>query len=355
MALPQSMTRWFKRSTWRFAAQGVDYGLVLPLMARLPLRWAYRLSDWRGALNAACARDWAELSVGFPYVGERSAAAFREVRPHACDAEIRQLVLQRYQTVAREELDGLLAIRGRLSEIKMDLAPIRTALAQRAAGRGLVVVMSHFDNLFLGLVGMVRCGEPVYLMTSDIMQDGRVHMTVRKFFRVKYQRYQEQMGASEFLHTSASARDRFYDVLKQGGIVVVVSETPAAPGNNDKGTWVSWLGRRRKMADSAVRMAVDTNSQVIGMRNMHTLPGHVAWQWSPLVDPQDFITHSPETVREMVYAPIFAFLEAGIKADPGRWWAAHLLGDFAIQNDTPNVPMASPATSGPSSAQHKTR
>ena len=335
MALPQSMTRWFKRSTWRFATQGVDYGFVLPLMARLPLRWAYRLSDWRGALNAAYARDWAELSVGFPYIGERSAAAFREVRPHASDAEIRQLVVQRYQTVAREELDGLLAIRGRLAEIEMDLAPIRTALAQRAPGRGLVVVMSHFDNLFLGLVGMVRCGERVYLMTSDIMQDERVHMTVRKFFRVKYQRYQEQMGGSAFLHTSASARDRFYEILRQGGIVVVVSETPAAPGNNDKGTWVSWLGRRRKMADSAVRMAVDTNSQMIAMRNMHTRPGHISWQWSGVVDPQHFNTHNPETVREMVYAPIFAFLEAGIKADPGRWWAAHLLGDFVVQNDTP--------------------
>lgn len=340
MALPESITRWFKRTTWRFAAQGIDYGLVLPLMARLPLRWAYRLSDLRGALNATYARDWAELSVGFPYIGERSAAAFREVRPHASNAEIRQLVVQRYQTVAREELDGLLAMRGRLAEIKMDLAPIRTALAQRATGRGLVVVMSHFDNLFLGLVGMVRCGEPVYLMTSDIMQDQRVHITVRKFFRVKYQRYQEQMGGSEFLHTSASARDRFYDVLQQGGIVVVVSETPAAPGNDNnnksnKGTWVSWLGRRRKMADSAVRMAVDTNSQVIGMRNMHTQPGHIAWQWSRVVDPQDFNAHSPETVREMVYAPIFAFLEAGIRADPGRWWAAHLLGDFVVQNDNP--------------------
>lgn len=332
------MTRWFKRSTWRFATQGFDYGFVLPLMARLPLSWAYRLSDWRGALNAAYARDWAELSVGFPYIGERSAAAFREVRPHATDAEIRQLVVQRYQTVAREELDGLLAIRGRLAEIEMDLAPIRAALAQRATGRGLVVVMSHFDNLFLGLVGMVRCGERVFLMTSDIMQDERVHKTVRKFFRVKYQRYQEQMGGSAFLHTSASARARFYEILRQGGIVVVVSETPAAPGNNgngSKGTWVSWLGRRRRMADSAVRMAIDTNSQMIAMRNMHTRPGHIGWQWSDVVDPQEFNTHDPETVREMVYAPIFAFLEAGIKADPGRWWAAHLLGDFVVQNDTP--------------------
>lgn len=334
MLLPESLARWFKRSTWRYAAQGMDYGVLLPLMARLPLRWAYRLSDWRGAFNARHARDWAELSVGFPYVGQRSAAAFREVFPQASEAEIWELVVQRYQTVAREELDGLLAIRGRLDEIGMDLAPIRAALGQRAPGRGLVVVMSHFDNLFLGLMGIVRCGKPVYLMTSDIVQDERVHATVRKFFRVKYQRYQEQIGGGEFLPTSSHARDTFYRVLQQGGIVVVVSETPATR-DKDKGTWVPWLGKRRKMADSAVRMAIETGSQMVGMRNKQVEPGQVAWQWSNMVDPQDFQKHSAETARELIYAPIFTFLEAGIKADPGRWWAAHLLGDFVVQDDIP--------------------
>lgn len=334
MASMNGVKRWLyrrlKRDTWRYGWQGLDYGVFLPLMARLPLTWAYRLADWRGAFNARHARDWAELSVGFPYVGERSAAAFREVFPYASPAEIANLVVQRYQTVAREELDGLLAIRGRLDEIQMDLAPIHETLSQRAPGRGLVVVMSHFDNLFLGLTGMARCGLPVYLMTSDIVQDARVHPKVRQFFADKYRGYVAQMGGGEFLPTSASARDTFYSVLRQGGVVVVISETPASR-DKDKGTWVSWMGKRRKMADSAVRMAMDTGSQMAGMRNRQVSPGLIAWQWSSLINPEDFQQHGTLMAREMTCAPIFAFLEAGIKVEPGRWWAAHLLGDFAVQ------------------------
>jgi lauroyl/myristoyl acyltransferase len=335
MALMAGFKRWFhrrlKRDSWRYGFQGLDYGLVLPLMARLPLTWAYRLADWRGAFNARRARDWAELAVGFPYVGERCAVAFREIFPDASNAEISSLVVQRYQTVAREELDGLLAIRGRLEEIEMDLAPIRKALSQRANGRGLVVVMSHFDNLFLGLVGMARCGVPIYLMTSEIVQDARVHPKVRQFFADKYRSYVGHMGGGDFLPTSSNARDEFYRVLRQGGIVVVISETPASLAQG-KGTWVSWMGKRRKMADSAVRMAMDTGSQMAGMRNRQAKPGRVDWQWSSLVNPDDFRQHAAHVAREMTYAPIFAFLEAGIKAEPGRWWAAHLLGDFAVED-----------------------
>ena len=321
--------RRLKRDTWRYGFQGIDYGVILPLMARLPLTWAYRLAEWRGAFNARRARDWAELSVGFPYVGERCAAAFREVFPDASEAAINSLVVQRYQTVAREELEGLLAIRGRLDEIQMDLAPIRDTLSRRAAGRGLVVVMSHFDNLFLGLVGIARCGVPTYLMTSDVVQDARVHPTVRQFFADKYRCYVGHMAGGEFLPTSSSARETFYAVLRNGGIVVVISETPASL-EKDKGTWVSWMGKRRKMADSAVRMAMDTGSQLVAMRNRQVKPGCIAWQWSDLVNPEDFQQYGALVARAMTYAPIFAFLEAGIKAEPGRWWAAHLLGDFAV-------------------------
>ena len=334
MELIRGIKRWFyqsiKRHTWRYGWQALDYGVILPLMARLPLTWAYRVADWRGAFNARRARDWAELSVGFAYIGERSAQAFREILPKASPVEIAGLVVQRYQTVAREELEGLLAIRGRLDEIQMELGPIRETLSQRTAGRGLVVVMSHFDNLFLGLTGIARCGLPTYLMTSDIVQDSRVHPKVRQFFADKYRCYVKRMAGGEFLPTSTSARDKFYAVLRQGGVVVVISETPASP-DKDKGTWVSWMGKRRKMADSALRMALDTGSQMVGMRNRQVSPGHIAWQWSDLITPEHFQQYGNSTAREMIYAPIFAFLEAGIKADPGRWWAAHLLGDFAVQ------------------------
>lgn len=332
MHLPDSIARWLKPSTWNYAAQRLDFGLVLPLIARLPLRWAYRVSNWRGAINARFARDWTELSVGSPFMGSRCAAAYRELFPQASDTEIQKLVVQRYQTTTREELVAVLAIQGRLDKIDWDMDSFRQALAQRQAGRGLVVVVSHFDNFFLGMIGIARCGQPVHTMKSDIVQDPRVHPTLRKFFHVKYQRYEEAMGGVPFLTYGAAARDAFHRVLNQGGIVVMASDGPASQGEH-KGTWVSWMGKQRKMADGAVRMAIDTGSQIVGMRSPYAKLGRVVAQWSEMIDPQDFHMHDPVRTRELIYAPIFAFLESGIRADPGLWWASHLLGDFEVRDE----------------------
>ena len=332
MPLPSSLTHWLRPATWRYAAQALDFGFVLPLMARLPLRWAYRVSDWRGAFNARYARDWTELSVGFPFMGKRCAAAYRELFPQASDAEIQKIVVQRYQTTSREELEAVLTIRGQLDKIELDMASFQQALAQRKAGRGLVVVIGHFDNFFLGLIGIARCGQPVHTMKADIVQDPRVHPTLRKFFRVKYQRYEEEMGGVPFLTHGSAARETFHRVLRDGGIVAMATDGPASREEH-KGTWVSWMGKQRKMADGAVRMAIDTGSQIVGMRSQHIEPGRVVGQWSDMIDPLDFQMHDAARARELIYAPIFAFLEAGIRAAPGRWWAGYLLGDFVVKGE----------------------
>ena len=324
------MKHWWHPRNWRFASQDLDHGWLLPTMARLPLPWAYALARWRGALNARWARDWTELSVGFPYIGERCARTYREIFPAASERDIQRLVCERYQTVATEELEGWFTIRGRLAEIPMALEPIRQAMARRTPGRGLVVVMSHLDNLFYGLVGIARCGFPVYLMTSAVVHDERVHPTVRHFFQIKYDAYNQEMGGGALLHNGADAKKTFYEVLQQGGIVVVVSETPANP-NSAKGTWVQWMGQRRKMADGALRMAVETDSELMAMQNWRNSHNVVEWSWSTPVDPHQFKNGRDAQDREAMYAPLFAFLEAGIRAHTGRWWASHLLGDFQME------------------------
>lgn len=318
------LRRWLAARKWGYAAQGLDYGFVLPLIARLPLPLAYRLAQWRGVFNARFHRDWAELSIGFPYVGARCATAFREMFAKASPEQVERWVVQRYQTVAREEMEGWLTIHGRIGRIRMDTTPIKAALAQRTAQRGLLVLMSHFDNLFFGLVGLARCGVPVYLMTSDIVFDERVHPTLRQFFKKKYDKYQTLIGGGAFLPTGSLARETFYRVLAQGGVVVVVSDTPAAD-RSDRGTWVQWMGKRRKMADSALRMAIETGSEMVGLRNRHTAPGEVHWEMSELLDPCAFSHLGDDLAREAAYAPLYQFLEAGILKDPGRWWASHLL------------------------------
>lgn len=307
--------------------QGVDYGLLLPLMARLPLSWAYALSELRGYWHARQGRDWAEMALGFTYIAERTAQAYREIRPEADEASIQKLVIERYQTVAREELDGALAIAGRIDELNVDLTPVRDALAQRDPGRGLVVTMSHHDSFFIAMLALARCGVRAHLMISDVVFDERVHPTLRAFTRAKYNTYVRLMNGGLFLPASAATRNFFHDELRSGHVLLVVTDTPAEKQAN-KGTWVSWLGKRRKIADGALRMAIETDSQMMAMRVRHELPGVQKWSASVLVDPRDFGSLMPDAQRESVYGPLVLFMEEAIRVDTGRWSAAHLLGDF---------------------------
>lgn len=315
---------------WQHLLQGVDYGLLMPFMARLPLPLAYGLTHLRGFLNAKFGRDWAEMALGFPYIAERSSRAFQEIHPKADESRIRAWVIERYRTVAREELDGALAVAGRAHELKMDLAPVSAVLAQRTPGRGLVVTLSHHDSFFLAMLALVRCGVTAHLMISDVVFDERVHPRLRAFTRAKYDAYIGLMNGGRFLCANADSRSFFRDELLAGRILLVVTDTPAEK-NPEKGTWVQWLGKRRKMADGALRLAMETGSEMLAVRARHESPGRLTWSCSSLVGTSSLNGMSDEQRREALFAPLAQFMEAAIYADTGRWSAAHLLGDFECE------------------------
>jgi lauroyl/myristoyl acyltransferase len=309
------------------AIQGWDYGIFLPLMARLPLPLAYALSDLRGFLNARFSRDWAELALGFPYIAERSAKAYQEIHPLADAQVVRAWVIERYQTVAREELDGALVMAGRMNELKVDLTPVQAVLAQRESGRGLVVALSHHDSFFVAMLALARCGVTAHLMISDVVFDERVHPKLRAFTRAKYDAYIREMNGGQFLSASAQTRAFFRDELLAGRVLMVVTDTPAEK-RSGKGTWVQWLGRKRKMADGALRLAIETGSEMLAMRVRHEGPGRQVWSCSSLIGTSGPFELCGAAQREAVYAPLAKFLEHAIYADTGRWSAAHLLGEF---------------------------
>ena len=319
---------WMKtQARFLHALQGWDYGIFLPLLARLPLPLAYALSDLRGFLNARFSRDWAELALGFPYVAERSARAYQDIHRQADEKTVRAWVVERYQTVAREELDGALVMAGRMDALKVDLRPVRALLAEREPGRGLVVALSHHDSFFVAMLALARCGVTAHLMISDVVFDERVHPKLRAFTRAKYDAYIRAMNGGQFLSASAQTRSFFRDELLAGRVLMVVTDTPAEK-RSDKGTWVQWLGKRRKMADGALRLAIETGSEMVAMRSRHEAPGRQVWSCSSLVGTSEPLGLSAAAEREAIYAPLAHFLERAIYTDTGRWSAAHLLGEF---------------------------
>lgn len=82
------------------------------------------------------------------------------------------------------------------------------------------------------------------------------------------------------------------------------------------------------MADGALRLAMETGSEMVAMRTRHEGPGRQIWSCSSLVKTSGAVRLSDAAQREAVYAPLAEFLERAIYADTGRWSAAHLLAEF---------------------------
>jgi lauroyl/myristoyl acyltransferase len=311
------------------ALQGFEYGAWLPFTARLPHRWGWVLTQARGQLNAAFDRDWTELALGQRYIRDRARAAYREMFAQAAPSDWARWTVERYQTIAREEFEGQLAIAGQLRRYEWNTAGLQPLVASRECGRGLVVVMPHLENLFLALLGVAKVFGPTHLMTSDVVEDPRVHPALRRFFARKYEAYQQHLHGGRFAHVGAAAKAHFEAALSRGEVVVVISDAPASA--DGPGRWVPWFGRPRKMADSAWRMAQETGAQIAGVATRRPRLDALAWCCTVAFDAR--AKDAPGEPGIDPYARIAAFMEAEIRHNPGGWWAAHLLQDFPVWAD----------------------
>lgn len=313
MALPEHPPK--RPLAWHL--QALDYGLVLPILARLPLRWGAWLSRCRGRLHARLGRDWAELSLGMTYIGGRTAQAAKRLWPEGSASEV---VRERYVQVAREEWHGMLIQKNRLRDLSLDLNHLQQMLKYRDKARGLVVLTAHFDSFIVGMLGLGLCGERTSVTTSNVYKNIQVHPAVQNFFDRKYRAGEQHLCGGQFLHVETSTRS-LMKALRRHETVVVVADAPATA--NGSGTWLTWLGAERKLADGALRMALETHSQLCAMVCVTDANGGLHWLCSEIHDPQT----DPLSAQKC-----FAHLEQAILDYPGRWWAAHLLNDYPCRS-----------------------
>jgi hypothetical protein len=308
-----------KVSKWAWRWQAVDYGLILPLMARLPYRLAQCMSNLRGSLHAQMGRDWAELSVGIRYIAARTLAAAQQLWPQL---DARTVVQRRYQSIAREEWHANLLSQGSLKGIYPDLTALQTMLTHASPHKGLVVLTAHFDSFIVGMVGLGLCGRKTSITVSNIYEHPQVHPSVTAFFKRKYRGAEKFLMGGQFLQVETSMK-ALYRALQRKETVVVVADAPGTLNGN--GAWVPFFGRTRKVANGGFRMAMETNSLICAMLSVTNEKGEVSWICSEVLDPDlqtDFETR------------LFHFFETQILAWPGRWWASHLLEDYPVQPGT---------------------
>jgi len=304
-------------SKWAWRWQAIDYGWLLPLMAKLPYTLAHTLAMWRGAVHAKLGRDWAELSVGIRYVAERTRNTAQLLWP-TCDAD--DVVTKRYQFISREEWHASMLGQGSLKGLNCKLDALQDMLSKASPHKGLVVLTAHFDSFIVGMVGLGLCGRKTSVTTSNIYEHEQVHPAVSAFFECKYRGAEKFLNGGKFMHVETSLRN-FYRALNKKETVVVVADVPGTLDGN--GECLQWFGQTRKVANGGFRMAQETDSLICAMVCVTNEDGEVSWLCSDVLDP----AASPEFAQTL-----FGFFEQAIVSHPGRWWASHLLQDYPVQS-----------------------
>lgn len=314
-----------------FHLQWFDYKVWLPLSTILPLPIGLAMSRWRGFFNRYTHRDWIELSVGFPYISKRAREGYRQIFYEATESQISKWVLGRYQTIAREEFEAQKAISGALvKNYKDHTVPILLDLKnRRTSGRGLVILLPHLDNLFLSCTILAKYLPKVHLITSSVVEHPQIHPVLRQFYREKYAAYEKLMRGGCFMHTSKAAKEFFYQALRRGEAVVILTDTPASKDAN--GCRVSWLGKQRKVPDGALKMATATGSEMVAVSSVWDGMDTLEWHMSDIVDPgtAEWTQEPPASALE-AYQLLFSFMEMRIRQKPQAWWAAHLIQDETV-------------------------
>lgn len=298
-------------SQWSLKAQAPEYGWLVPTMARLPDALAYPLARWRGALNARHDRDWVSLSLGHRHVAAMAEQGLAQILP---PEQVAKALMERFETVAREEMEArALQLHG-LSHFDIDAAEALDALAARPAGRGLVLVTPHLETFVLGIAALASRGARIHPVMSIVSEDPRVHPAIRAHFRLKYSGLERHLQGGKLADAETSMR-YFYRVLAQGDVVVVLADAPAPA--DGPGVCLPFLGAQRKVAQGALRLATQSDSMLAAFAcHAHGGRRHSV-ALSPLWDPRDD--------AQAAYAQAFAFMDQHIRVNPGRWWASHLL------------------------------
>lgn len=287
----------------------VDFALLLPLLARLPLPLAYLLAAFRGWLHAKLGIDWRAIAFGVD-LQRLTAASFRQMLPGSSEEEIASLVRKRYMAQAREEFEAHLVMADRTDGLRCSFFP--GAEARREGERGLVLLTPHFGSFFLGYAFLCRLGLRCNGMSSSVTNDPQVIPEVQRYYFRKYRALEPKMNGGRILDQENGLKP-FYTMLQRGEVLLVLADLPASP--TGAAMQVNFLGKRRGLAGGALRMAQQTGSDIGAYVCRYVGKGRYRLEFGPVSSCHD------GTALDSIYQ----FFSDKIMETPGCWWGADLL------------------------------
>lgn len=282
---------WFQRQwiTW-------DYDVLLPLLARLPLSWGRRLAGWRGLLYAELQRDWRQFSFQDNDLYGRTQQALYQLLPDADAFELKQAVARRYKMYSIEEWEAACMIMGhdisRWPVVYEGLEDIQILLQ---ANPCIVFLTAHFGSNILGILLLQRLGIPILTMSSNIVDDPRIHPSISRFFRKKYAAMKPYLNGGQVLDREGNT-NKFVRFLQRDGAVVLLADMP---GPHIRPFLAATCG----LASGPIKLAKVAQGPLIAFVCEFRCGSYYLRFSAPSEDP-------------------YAFIGQAIDRNPSSWWAS---------------------------------
>lgn len=303
--------KWF----WRGLAW-LDYAVLLPTLARIPVWISRPISAFRGLINAIFDWDWRTLSLGHGYVRNGTYRSMKMMSQLSRqDQWIWWLTLRRYICMSREEVDSCRLNKIDYSNVQHRFQGLQHLIQAREEKTGVVLMTAHFDSLYIGLVLLARAGICVNLMSTRITDDPQVPSAISRHFAQKRASLNALLSPGKVVHYEDSIQF-FIKALRRGEIVVIACDNPATSAERSQP--VRFMGHDRLMAAGPLFLAQTAKSPVALYTCKEIEGAHFEIE----------IT-KPELIERGGLQQVYSALEARLLAQPWRWWSADLLSTYS--------------------------
>jgi KDO2-lipid IV(A) lauroyltransferase len=287
---------------WGKTAANLDYSIALPILGRLPVSLAYRLSDIRAAIRNRIRKVSRERAI------QNLALAFPDLEP----CQHWEMAIDSLRVIARDELETywydcpLSFLESRIEESSFSI--MREA-AQR--GRGVLLCTGHMGNpgIFLAMAG--RSGYPINLVFRPIDDFPLNPSGWLRFGRNRVEKLQ-QLAERPVLYAGKVSYFHLRRLLRSNeSVMMAIDVVPSLIGRSVR---TSFLGKTCSFPEGIPRLCLDTRPSVL-FWSVQRIPGN---KYSFVFEDLTAALDSLQSVEEIAQR-LVSCLERRIRLDPAAW------------------------------------
>lgn len=186
---------------------------VFPLLGRVPGTLPWHLAGWIGDVPR---QQRHQLQAWL-------ATLFAQVFPGAAHQDCWQWARAHAALLAQEKLDGMAFARlGRRGGPRADIEGMELVRARATAGRGLILVLNHYDRPFAAPVFLARHGIQTHVLTMPVRGNAELSAAHQQFLLRKLENYTGQTGG--LWHTTDQSLRPLYESLRAGHTWVILAD-----------------------------------------------------------------------------------------------------------------------------------